>query len=549
VTTEAGPPPARERARAQGIGRAALLLAASSLASRALGLVREGTLSHLAGAGGATDAYFAAFRIPDFMNHVLIGGALSIAFVPLYTRTLERRGEAAATRLFHTVLGTLTLAAVVIAALVYVFAAPLVGWLYGKFAPDVLALTVEITRIVVPAQVMFVAGGVLNGVLLASGRFGALALSPLIYNVAIIAVGASLYSLLGIKSFAWGVALGAVAGPLLVPLIGAAKRLPIRLRIAPFDRDFREYLWLALPFMVGFTLLTVDEWYETIVGARLAEGSVSHLTYARKIMLVPVGAIGQAIGAAALPALAQLFAEGRTAQLNQTLVGNLRAGVFLALLVAGGTALLAAPAVSLAFQRGSFSAADTAEVAPLLVILAASIPGWILQQITVRSFYARGDTWRPMLIGTALSIAAAPLYLSLGALLDKEGLALASALSMNVNAVITLWITRRLHGIELAPLAESTLRGVLMATIAAAAAAAIVALVFGPVALRPATPIGPLAACWLLALGGGIYLLASAAVTMRAGDAPARAVMARLLARPSRSREGRKRTPPPASPP
>ncbi len=513
-----------ERPQAGRIGAAALLLASSVLLSRLLGYGREALLAYQAGAGPLTDAYYAAFQIPDLLNYLLAGGALSIAFLPLYTRHLAAGDGAGADRLLATVLGTLTAVAAVATALLWWFTEPLIALQFPRFDAATQATTVHLTRIVLPAQVFFVVGGIVNATLFAHGRFGAAALAPLLYNAAIIAGGLLLAPHLerGVEGFAWGALAGAVLGPFLVPLLYARRHVRLGMRVAPFDRTFLAYLVIAAPLMLGQSLLTVDEWYERWFGALLGSGAVSHLSYARRLMQVPVAVVGQAIAAAALPTLARLWAEGRAAELNATLLRTLQAGLALAVVAAAGCFALARPLVQLVYQRGAFGAADTAAVAAILALLCLAVPAWIAQQIAARAFYARADTWRPMLLGTVVALAAIPLYLALGRAMGVRGLALAPAIGMSVNALATLALARWLHG--------APALGALGATLARAALAA------GPAAALvwwalPAASASAGAALVELALGGTAYAALVAAGAWWVGDAALRDVLRRITRR------------------
>ncbi len=168
---------------------AAALLAGSQVLSRLLGVARDAVLAAAIGRGAAADAYVAAFQIPDLLNHFLAGGALTIAFIPLYHRARARGGEPAADRLFASVLGTVGALALLATGVVWVFAEPLVALQFPRFSPEQQALTARLTRIVTPAQFFFLTGGILRAVLMAHGRFGAQAASGLVYNLGIIAGG------------------------------------------------------------------------------------------------------------------------------------------------------------------------------------------------------------------------------------------------------------------------------------------------------------------------------------------------------------------------
>ncbi len=434
--------------RASRISAAAVLLAASVLLSRLLGYAREALLAYRVGAGASTDAYYAAFQIPDLLNYLIAGGALSIAFLPLYTKRLAERDGAGADHLLATVLGTLTAIAAVASALLWWFAAPLIALQFPRFDPATQAMTAHLTRIVLPAQVFFIAGGIINATLFAHGSFGAAALAPLLYNSGIIAGGLLLAPrvAVSVEGFAWGALAGSIAGPFLAPVLYARRRVRLRARVAPLDRVFLGYLWIAAPLMLGQSLLTVDEWYQRWFGALLGAGAVSHLSYARRLMQVPVAVVGQALAAAALPTLSRLFAEGRRTELNRLVLRTLQTSLALAVMAAAACFAVAEPLVRLVYQRGAFNAQDTAQVAALLALFCFAVPAWIVQQIIARAFYARADTWRPMLLGTLVAVASIPLYLELGRSDGVRGLAVASAVGMSVSALATLFWARWLHG-------------------------------------------------------------------------------------------------------
>jgi putative peptidoglycan lipid II flippase len=511
---------AAERAHAAGVPAAAALLAGSVLLSRVLGFARESLLAYRVGAGSQADAYYAAFQLPDLLNYFLAGGALSIAFLPLYA-ALRERDEAEAERLLATVLGTLGLVVAAATAVMWLAAGPLVALQFPRFDTATRALTVHLTRIVLPAQIFFVLGGVVQATLLARGRFAAAALAPLLYNGGIVAGGLVLAPSLGVEGFSWGALAGAVLGPFAIPWLDARRRIRIGVRFDARDPDFRRYLWMAAPLMFGLTLLTVDEWYGRWFGGRLGEGAIALLSFARKLMQFPVAVVGQAIGQAALPALATLWAQGRRADLDRTLETTLRAALALAVLAAGAAVAFAAPLVDFVYRHGAFTPEDAVRVARLLALFAAAVPAWVLQQIAVRAFYARGDTWRPMLLGTVFAVLAIPVYLQLGARYGVPGVAAAGVIAMSANALATLLLARRLHGApKLGPLAASTLRALGIAAAAALAGGACVRH-------RP----GTVGALLDLGIGGTVFAAVAAVGIWTLGDRPLRQATARALRR------------------
>jgi putative peptidoglycan lipid II flippase len=243
-------------------------------------------------------------------------------------------------------------------------------------------------------------------------------------------------------------------------------------------------------------------------------------------MQVPVAVVGQAIGAAALPALAALYAAGKRVELDRVVLVTLQAGVGLAVLAAVGAFAFAEPLVQLLYQHGAFHVADAEEVARLLAVFALAVPAWVAQQIASRTFYARGDTWRPMALGTAVAVLAIPLYAMLGRRYGAFGLATAGALGMSANALATVLLARRLHGgPALGPLVSSTAR---------AAAVAIAAGAAGHAMLR-GDP-GTLGAVRDLALGGAAFGIVAAAAIALVGDESQRGAVRRMVQRVFRRR-------------
>jgi putative peptidoglycan lipid II flippase len=510
------------RPRAARFTAVALLLAASVLLSRVLGFVREMVLARQLGAGTQTDAYYAAFQIPDILNYFLAGGALSIAFIPFYTRMRGVSGDAAAERLFAVVLGTTTAVAVAATALLWWQADALVRFQFRGFTAETQQLTARLTRIVLPAQILFVAGGIVRAVLMAHDRFATQALAPLLYNLGIIVGGVTLGGVLGAEGFAWGALAGAALGPLLVPLIDAHRAgLRVRLRVDFLDRAFWRYLAVAAPLMFGLSLLTVDEWYDRWFGALLEEGTVAQLGFARRLMLLPVAVVGQGIATAALPTLSRLWSEGRREELDRTLLDTLRVGLGLALIAAAACFAFAGPVVELVYERGRFTRLDSIRVASLLAVFALAVPAWITQQIALRGFYARGDTWRPMLLSTAVALAAAPLYWRFGPRYGAEGLAAAGVIAMSANAALTLGLARALHGApHLGRLLLAGARGAAIALLAAFAGLWVLLW-------RAAEPD----ALADFTIGGLAFGAVAAGCTFLFGDAPLRRAMRRTLAR------------------
>jgi putative peptidoglycan lipid II flippase len=358
---------------------------------------------------------------------------------------------------------------------------------------------------------------------MARGYFGAQAAAPLLYNGCIIAGGLATGRAEG---FAWGVLAGAFLGNWLVPLLHIRGQVRLRLRFAPLDPHFRTYLWIAAPLMLGLSLTTVDEWYDRWLGGLLGPGSVACLGFARRLMMGPVGVIGQAVAAAALPTLTRLWNQGKREELDRTLLATLQASVALAVLAGAACWLLADPMVALLFQHGRFSAEDAAKVAAILAVLSFAVPGWVTQQVAVRAFYAREETWRAMILGTAMALAAIPLYLVLTRRYGILGLATAGVIAMTANSLVTLIWSRIRYG---APRLGAFF-GTFVRSLGIAAVAAAVARWLAP-QLVPQASSGQLEALWQLLAGGGVLLVTAGVGVRFLGDVAMREFTAQMTAR------------------
>lgn len=500
---------------------AAALLGLSTLLSSLLGFVRDAVIAGMLGAGRETDTYLASFTVPDLMSYFLAGGALSISFIPLYSRVRRDEGDEEASRLASTLLttvGGLLCVAVVVGML---FARPLVGLLVPDFPDDQLDATTTLTRIVFPAQLFFFVGGILNGVLMANERFLTVALVPLIYNLGIIGFGVALAPSMGVAGFSVGVLVGAFVGALLVPAWACRRSFRFRPRFAPRDRHFRRYLRLSLPLMLGVTLLTTDEIIGRYFASGMTPGTITWLGYARRLMVLPMTLIGKAAGQAALPFLARLAAEGREDEFSRTLEGTLRGTLFLAVLATVFLMIAAEPTVAAVYQRGAFDAADSLATAGILVVLAPSIVALAGQAVAARGFYAREDTVRPMVVGTVVTALSLPVYAALGESFGARGLALATSSGLAVTLVGTIaWYQVRYGGLRVGRLGASAAKGLAVATAAGVPSYLLVGRGPDLAAALPA-PLVP----WVLVAGSGaLFALALLVATPLLGGVEGQAV-------------------------
>jgi putative peptidoglycan lipid II flippase len=417
------------------VGLAAALLSASTLASRILGQLREMALAWQFGASAQTDAYNAAFWLPDLLSYFLAGGALSIAFMPGFSKALHEGREDDGWRLFSNIANITAVVLVAAIGVAWLAAPSIVSVMFAGFSAEQLATTTSLTRIILPGPIFFFVGGLLTATENARGRFLAAALSPLVYNVCIILGGLLLGPSFGVAGFSWGVLLGSCLGPFLIPLLFARRSIRYSLAFSPRDPSVRAYYLTALPLMLGVSLLTVDEWLLRHFGAALEPGTITHLNNARKLMLVPGGLIGQAVAQALLPFLTRDVAAGRDDLAHQSLVKAVRGTAVLATMAAVALVALAQPAVSLVYQHGAFVAADADITASYLVAFAAALPSWCAASVISRGFYARSEMALPMKLSTLVTLASYPVYALAVHLGGGSGLACATAVGYLLHAM------------------------------------------------------------------------------------------------------------------
>lgn len=462
----------QEKSIGRRMGIAAIILSVSIFLSRILGFLREAVIAYTHGASVQTDAYYAAFTLPDLMSYFLAGGTLSITFIPLFSSYVTGGDEEGGWRLFSTVATTMGSVLVCVTIGMELLAPWVVPLLVPGFDdPGQMELAIRMTRIVIPAQLCFYFGGLLQATLFVKEVFWPAAIAPLIYNICIIAGGVLLDPLIGIEGFSVGVVIGALLGPLGMPLWASRRDVQFRFRFAPGDPGFRKFILLTLPLMVGVGLVTVDEWLLRYFGSSHADGAITWLNNSRKLMLVLFAIIGQAAGQAALPFLTRLFHEGKETEMGKMLAESVGRVVFLGALGACGLAIAAEPIVWIIFRRGAFDATDATMTATLLVCFAAGLASWSAQTMTARGFYARKDTLTPMIVATGVVAVALPLYFLLDDLFGVIGLAAATSIGMTLNATATIAAYRlKTKALPVRPIVSSLVRGGLIGGACAAAA-------------------------------------------------------------------------------
>src|SRR6266496_4960710 len=450
---------------------ATVLLVTTIMLSRIVGFLRELYIAWAFGATSVTDAYNAAFTIPDLVAYLAAGGTASITFVSIYTRFLAEKREEEAQKTFSVILTIMTVVLGVGILAGEFFAPQLVHALFGKkFSEEQFVLCVRLTRILLPAQLFFYVGGVSSAVLLARRRFLLPAIGPLFYSGGIILGGILFSRTVGISALAYGGVIGCFFGIFLINAIGAA-RSGVRYRISFDFRNpaFREWIRLTIPLMLGVSLVTVDDWLLRYFAAS-SVGDITRLNYAKKLFQVPIAVLGQAVSQASLPFFARLFGERKFQEFSSTVNTSIYRIAAAALLASSFMIAAALPLVDLAYRWGHLHFSDSPLIALYFLLFSVSLVFWSAQGLYARAFYAAGNTLTPMLASSIITVASLPVYWSLFHRFSTVGLVIASDIGIAANCCAMAILLHRRQLVRISDLQWSEVGKAFAAAILAAIA-------------------------------------------------------------------------------
>jgi putative peptidoglycan lipid II flippase len=360
---------------------ATLLLMSSVMLGRIIGYLREMYVAWAFGAGPKTDAYVAAFTLPDFLFYILAGGTASITFISIYTRQLSQKRDREAQEAFNSTITIMTVVIIFGTILVEIFTPQFERWLFPHFTAEQMRLCVYLTRILLPGQIFFYAGGVVSAVLLSRRMFLYPALSPVFYGSFIILGGIIGAHRFGIAALAYGALIGSFIGPFLINAIGAANAgLGYRLNFNWRNPEFREWVRLSIPLMLGVSLVSADDWILRYFASGGA-GDITRLNYAKRLFALPISILGQAAGQASMPFFAKLFGEGRRSDFADSVNKSVYRISAVSLLATALMIPAALPFVDLAFRRGLFTFADSLSTAVYFAWFSLSLALWSAQAL------------------------------------------------------------------------------------------------------------------------------------------------------------------------
>src|SRR5688572_21277970 len=427
--------------------RALAAVSSLTMVSRVLGFVRDFIIARAFGAGLATDAFFVAFKIPNLLRRLFAEGAFSQAFVPILAE-YKNRTSAEDTRTLIDSISTVLTLALALAAALGMAAAPIIVYVTAPgFAaePEKFALTVQLLRITFPYIVFISLVALSAGILNTWNRFAVPAITPALLNVAFIVAAAFFAGHFDppVLVLAWAV----FAGGLLqlafqVPFLLKMKLMP-RWRLDFSHPGVRRVLLLMVPAAFGVSVSQISLLLNQIFASFLPTGSVSWLYYADRLMELPAGVLGVAVGTILLPSLSKYHASANTAEYSRLLDWGLRITVLLAVPSAVALAVIALPLVTMLFQYGRFGAEDAWMTRQALVAYSVGLVGMILVKILAPGFYARQNIATPVKIGIVTLVATQLMNLGLVGPLRHAGLALAIGLGACLNALLLYVLLRK----------------------------------------------------------------------------------------------------------
>jgi putative peptidoglycan lipid II flippase len=428
---------------------------AATITSRVLGFIRDMVLARYFGASGETDAFFLAFKIPNFMRRLFAEGSFSLAFVPVLSEVRASGDPRALKDLVDHVAGTLAGILLAITA-TGILAAPVVlaifapGWaIEGR---EEFGLSAEMLRITFPYILLISLTALAGGILNTFGRFLVPALTPVLLNLSLIAAAVLLSTRMEVpvKALAWGV--------LLAGIVQLAVQVPALMRLGLMPRPrwgwrhsgVRKILRLMIPTLIGSSVAQVNLLLDTVIATFLMSGSVTWLYYSDRLLEFPLGVFGVALSTVILPNLSLKFARQNPQGFSATLDWALRLALIITLPAALGLAVLASPILVTLFQYDAFRMSDVDMSALSLSAYAAGLPAFIAVKVLAPGFYARQDTRTPVKIAVIAMVSNMVLnlifvvsLLAVGFRGPHMGLALASSAAAYINAGLLYRMLRR----------------------------------------------------------------------------------------------------------
>jgi putative peptidoglycan lipid II flippase len=398
---------------------ASLIIAASLLASRVLGVLREMMLASIAGVNEQKNALDLAFMIPDILNHLVGTGFLSIVFISLFTTHLLKQNEDEGWRSFSNIFNVLGFVFLLLAIPAFIWMKEFILlFAIARPSENILEMATYFGRIILPGQLFFFAGSFLIAAQQARKQFLIPSLTGIIYNASIVLFG-WIFKENGVAGFAWGVPIGAFIGFFVLQIIGSYRGgVKYFFVFSPSNAELIKTIKLLLPMILGAGSMFALEFTIRSFGSLFGTHGISSLNYSYRLMYTLVAVFGFSVGVAKYPDMVRLFKENKIAELKEKGWDNL-AKIF-AMLVPAICALtvVSLPAVRILFERGAFTEENSILVNKLLLCYLPASIALCAQAFLVRAFYAMERMWLPTLINTLTFALSLFLYIPASKILD-----------------------------------------------------------------------------------------------------------------------------------
>ena len=420
--------------------RSIITVGSYTFISRIFGFIRDILIAAFLGTGPVADAFFVAFKIPNFFRRLFAEGAFSAAFVPLFAAKLTDKGKQAALRFARDALSIMVVFLFLFVTLLQI----LMPWLMYFFAPGFaddaarFPLAVELTRITFPYLLFISLVSILGGVLNSLGRFAAVAATPIMLNITLIGMIllATPHLQSAAHSLAWGVFLAGIVQLIWLAYICKREGLFLHLPRPRLSKSIRHLFKLMTPGVLGAGVLQINQLVDVVIASLLPPGAISFLYYADRICQLPLGVVGVAIGTALLPVLSRQIRNGNDGGALNSLNRGIEFALLLTIPAASALFIISEPIISVLFERGAFGPFATLATTQALMAYATGLPAFVLIKVLAPSFFARQDTATPVKIALVCVFINLVLNIVLMQILSHVGIALATSISAWVNVFL-----------------------------------------------------------------------------------------------------------------
>jgi putative peptidoglycan lipid II flippase len=453
----------------QTIARGALTVMLAFVISNLIGLLAKTLTARYFGTGIESNAFFAANRFSEILFNLVAGGALGSAFIPVFTGLLAKNENQKAWKLASAVMNLVTIVLIILSLLTMIFSKQVVRYILAPgFAENEMLLTAQLLRIQVLSSMIFGLSGLVMGTLNAHQHFLLPAIAPAMYQVGWIFGIFLLEPKMGISGLAWGVVIGsffhlAVQIPRLLKLPGIRYSFAFGLEMD----EVREVARLMTPRLLGVAVVQLNFLLNTFLASFQSEGSITAISLAFPLMIMPQAVIAQSVAIAALPTFSAQVAKNKINEMRNSLTSTLQAVLILSIPAATGLILLREPIVTLLYKGSAFTSQSVKLVSWALLWYSMGLVGHCLVEVVSRAFYALHDTKTPVIIGVGamtgnllLSLLFSAIFSNLG-WMQHGGLALANSTATAVESIILLILMKRkINGINGKKITETVIKSI-----------------------------------------------------------------------------------------